>query len=106
MASLSKPFTALAAARLSDRGQLDLDADIRQYLDDEMPVIAYPGSVTTKQLLTHTAGFDNTDIGDAAYHNANVITPAEYVSGRMTRQTRAPVHRFKYASPGYALAGR
>ena len=106
LASLSKPFTALPAARLSDRGQLDLDADIRQYLDDEIPVIACPGSVTTRQLLTHTAVFDNTDIGDAAYHNANVITLIEYVSERMIRQTSAPGHRFKYANPGYALAGR
>ncbi|MEM7364268.1 MAG: serine hydrolase domain-containing protein [Pseudomonadota bacterium] len=106
LASLSKPFTALAAAMLADKGQLELDADIRQYLGDGMPHVAFPDSITMRQLLTHTAGFDNTDIGDAAHRKEDVLTLAEFVAQRMTRQTQAPGERYKYANPGFALAGR
>jgi len=36
VASLSKLFTATAAMQLYERGQLDLDADVNQYLDFEL----------------------------------------------------------------------
>lgn len=106
LASLSKPLTALAAARLADQGALTLDAGIHSYLQEEMPTTAFPDDITMVQLLTHTAGFDNTDIGDASYSKDGVLTLAQYVGQRMTRQTTRPGARFRYANPGYALAGR
>jgi CubicO group peptidase (beta-lactamase class C family) len=53
VASVSKQFTAYAAALLAAEGKLDLDADIRSYLPD-MPDFGKP--VTTRMLLNHTSG--------------------------------------------------
>jgi serine beta-lactamase-like protein LACTB len=53
LGALSKPVTAVAAARLHDEGRLDLDAPIQRYVPD-YPAKAWP--VTTRQLLGDVAG--------------------------------------------------
>lgn len=50
--SLSMQFTAAAVMQLSEKGQLDLDAPIRLYLDG-LPQALQP--LTLRQLLTHTS---------------------------------------------------
>ncbi|MXP24729.1 serine hydrolase [Altererythrobacter indicus] len=52
-ASLSKQFTALAAATLVAQGKLSMDDDIRHYLP-ELP--AYSRPVTVAMLMHHTSG--------------------------------------------------
>jgi CubicO group peptidase (beta-lactamase class C family) len=52
-ASVSKQFTALAAAKLAAEGKLDLDKDIRTWLP-ELP--GYDVPVTARMLMHHTAG--------------------------------------------------
>jgi serine beta-lactamase-like protein LACTB, mitochondrial len=53
LGALSKPLTAVAAARLHDEGRLDLDAPVQRYVRD-YPVKAWP--ITTRQLLGDVAG--------------------------------------------------
>ena len=53
LGALSKPFTAMAAARLHDQGRLDLDAPVQRYVPG-YPAKAWP--VTTRQLLGDVAG--------------------------------------------------
>ena len=48
--SVAKPFAAVCALRLADRGQLDLDAPVQRY----WPQFRAPASV--RQLLSHQAG--------------------------------------------------
>ncbi|RJF85956.1 serine hydrolase domain-containing protein [Sphingomonas cavernae] len=52
-ASISKQFTALAAAKLVEQGKLGLDDDVRKYLP-ELP--QYEAPVTVRMLMLHTAG--------------------------------------------------
>lgn len=55
--SISKLFTWTAVMQQVEAGKIDLDADINQYLDFKIP--ARNGKpVTTRQLMTHTAGFE------------------------------------------------
>jgi CubicO group peptidase (beta-lactamase class C family) len=54
--SVSKLFTWTAVMQLYEQGKLDLDRDVNQYLDFQIPY-AY-GPVTMKHILTHTAGFE------------------------------------------------
>ena len=55
--SVSKLFTWTAVMQQVEAGKIDLDADINQYLDFKIP--ARNGKpVTTRQLMTHTAGFE------------------------------------------------
>lgn len=53
LGALSKPVTAMAAARLHDQGRLDLDAPVQRYVPG-YPAKAWP--VTTRQLMGDVAG--------------------------------------------------
>src|SRR5215210_8121088 len=55
--SVTKLFTWTAVMQLAERGELDLDADINDYLDFRIPD-TYPEPITLKDLMTHTAGFE------------------------------------------------
>ena len=55
--SVSKLFTATAVMQLVQSGDVDLDADIQDYLDFPVPR-NYPGAITLRHLLTHTPGFE------------------------------------------------
>lgn len=63
LGSTSKALTAMAAARLVERGELDLDAAIGSYIES-LPNDDW-ASITPRQLLSHTSGLphypDNTD---------------------------------------------
>ena len=55
--SVSKLFTWTAVMQQVEAGTLDLDADVNRYLDFTIP--PYAGRpITLRQILTHTAGFE------------------------------------------------
>ncbi|HEV2599099.1 serine hydrolase domain-containing protein [Sphingopyxis sp.] len=55
--SVSKLFTWTAVMQEVEAGRIDLDKDVNAYLDFRIP--AYQGKpVTMRQLMTHTAGFE------------------------------------------------
>jgi CubicO group peptidase (beta-lactamase class C family) len=55
--SISKLFTWTAVMQLVEQGKLDLDADLNQYIDFEIP--PRDGKpATLRQVMTHTAGFE------------------------------------------------
>lgn len=55
--SISKLFTWTAVMQQVEQGKLDLDADVNQYLDFEIP--PRDGQpVTLRNIMTHTAGFE------------------------------------------------
>ena len=57
--SVSKLFTWTAVMQQVEQGHIDLDADVNQYLDFEIP--PYQNQpVTMRHLMTHTAGFEET----------------------------------------------
>jgi len=59
--SSGKPLTAVALGVLNDRGLLDWGDSLSQFLP-EWAMFGQP-DVTLAQLLTHTAGFENRDLG-------------------------------------------
>ncbi|MEM1145185.1 MAG: serine hydrolase domain-containing protein [Pseudomonadota bacterium] len=62
IASITKTFTATAIMQLVERGLLDLDVDIREYLDG-IPIDDHLGVITIGDLLTHSAGFEDRFLG-------------------------------------------
>ncbi|MBP6014739.1 MAG: beta-lactamase family protein [Alphaproteobacteria bacterium] len=75
-ASLSKPLTAYAVLRLAQKGRLDLDAAI----------VRAGHTFTLRQVLSHSAGFDN-----------NLTAALE---------PRASPGQFAYAGAGYLFLGK
>jgi CubicO group peptidase (beta-lactamase class C family) len=55
--STSKLFTWTAVMQLVEQGKIDLDADVNQYLDFKIP--PREGTpITMRNIMTHTAGFE------------------------------------------------
>ncbi|KPP62142.1 serine beta-lactamase-like protein LACTB, mitochondrial-like [Scleropages formosus] len=58
IASISKPLTTAAVARLCEQGHLDLDAPVQKYVP-EFPAKQFDGedvTITTRMLLSHLSG--------------------------------------------------
>jgi CubicO group peptidase (beta-lactamase class C family) len=70
-ASVSKLFTWTAVMQLVEQGKLDLDVDVVRYLDFPIPSPSY-SRVTLRNLMTHTAGFQEVPHRPAAGHRADV----------------------------------
>lgn len=100
--SVSKVVTATAVLQLVERGQLDLDADIRTYLDFDLPLDQ--GPVTLRHLLTHTAGFEDRIAGLISVSGAPVDL-RRAVSADPPVQVYRPGTVPAYSNYGNALAG-
>ncbi|MFA6075839.1 MAG: serine hydrolase domain-containing protein [Negativicutes bacterium] len=60
LASLSKVVTTAAIMQLSERGQLDIDGDIGDYLGYQVRNPKHPAiSITVRRLLTHTSSLND-----------------------------------------------
>ncbi len=57
LASISKLFTWVSVMQLVEQGKLDLDADVNKYLDFQIAP-AFGKAITLRNLMTHTAGFE------------------------------------------------
>jgi CubicO group peptidase (beta-lactamase class C family) len=97
IASLTKPFTAIAVLLLADEGRLSLDAPASRYLDwlpDRYD------AVTVRQLLTHTSGVSP----DMRRANVDEMSEAEFQRRFLERPASfAPGAAFQYANAGYTL---
>ncbi len=60
LASVTKTFTGYVAAKAVLDKKINLDDDIRIYLDEAYPNLEFKGEpITIKHLITHTSGFPN-----------------------------------------------
>ena len=105
MASVSKVFTALAAASLVTQGRVSLDEDVREGRDWLQTVAPGAQPVTLRQLLTHTAGFDDRAIGMLSADAETLQPLANYLRRQMPRRTTEPGRWSRYSNHGAALAG-
>ncbi|MCX6056886.1 MAG: serine hydrolase [Chloroflexi bacterium] len=64
--STTKLFVWTSVMQLVEQGKLDLNADINTYLDFQIPA-TFPKPVTMKDLLTHTPGFEESNVGLFVY---------------------------------------
>lgn len=100
--SVSKTFVAVAAQILHQDGKLDMNRDISTYLEADFPTFSYP--VTMQQLLTYTAGFEETITGMAVFNVSDTEPLSESVRKYMPVQTFKPGEVVSYSNYGIALA--
>lgn len=105
LASVTKPFTAWAAARLAARGELDLHAPLDTLLPEARGTAL--GRSTLDALLSHRAGlapwralFHGLDASCAGSSGAR-----EEILRALLREVPAPDGRAVYSDLGYILAG-
>ncbi len=105
LASVTKCFTATAVMQQVEQGRLDLDKDVNDYLLRFKIPSAYPEPVTLARLLTHTAGFDDLNIGYVARDAAGVLPMSEYLRRSMPPRVMPPGRYISYSNHGFGLAG-
>lgn len=104
LASLTKSFTALAALKLVEAGELDLDTPIVSYVPEfTTQDVAAAKKITMRHLLSHTAGFVSDDV---AWYTGKITDREQVVKHIATLpQKTQPGASFSYNNPGYAMAG-
>jgi len=105
IASISKTFVGTAIMQLYEKGQVKLDEDINTYLKSFQIENKFEDPITIKHLLTHTAGFDERNIGTTVRTEKNVISLAQYLKKRMPPQIRPAGEALTYSNHSYALLG-
>jgi serine beta-lactamase-like protein LACTB len=107
LGSISKPITATAILQLSERGKLDLDAEVQNYCP------AFPKkewSIATRQLLGHLGGirhYNPDGKGDIPDDNAKHFASMEeslqiFANDALVAK---PGTKFHYSTYGYTLLG-
>ncbi len=102
--SITKVFTATALVQLADRRKLNLNDDVNKYLKDFKVPNTYPQPITFANLLTHTAGFDEINLGRKTTSEDEVLPLGEFLKTRLIRR-RPPGELFSYSTYGISLMG-
>jgi CubicO group peptidase (beta-lactamase class C family) len=102
--SISKLFTWTAIMQQVQAGKLDLDRDVNDYLDFQIPP-AFGKPITMRNLMTHTPGFEET-IQQLFVENASDMRPLDqYVKEHLPNRIFPPGTVPAYSNYGSALAG-
>jgi CubicO group peptidase (beta-lactamase class C family) len=103
-ASITKTFTATAAMQLVEQGELNLDTNINTYLD--FKVDGKGGKpITLRNLLQHTAGFQEIYRGYELDEGDPVMSLEAYVKSQLPARVYAPGTMPSYSNYGASLVG-
>ncbi len=102
--SISKTFTWTAVMQLVEQGKINLDADVNDYLDFQIPH-TFGRPVTVRNLMTHTPGFEEV-IKDLAVDRPDELRPLQaFVTSHEPHQIYIPGTIPAYSNYGADLAG-
>lgn len=102
--SVSKLFTWTAVMQLAERHRIDLDADVNRYLDFHIP--DRDGKpITLRQIMTHTAGFEDRAKGVVFYDARYLDSLGDYLRNHMPARIFPPGTTPAYSNYATALAG-
>ena len=103
--SVSKLFTWTAVLQLVEQGKLDLHADVNTYLADFQIPATYAQPITLAHLLTHTAGFEDRQLGITVASADKLAPLGSYLVNAMPARVFAPGTVTAYSNYGTTLAG-
>ena len=105
--SISKLFTWVAVMQQVERGSLDLDTDVNEYLNSFQVEDSWPGQpVTLRHIMTHTAGFEDGLLGYLIIDDPNRIIPLkESLAKYQPQRINPPGQHTAYSNWSTALAG-
>ena len=104
-ASVSKVFTGMAVMQLAEQGIVDLDEDVNTYIKGFRIPPTYPEPITLRRLLTHTAGFDERNLGMSEFGSRVYPRLGEYLAAELPPRIRPAGQEIQYSNHGVALAG-
>lgn len=102
--SITKLFTFTAVMQLVERGKLDLNRDVNAYLDFKISE-PFGRPITLIDLMTHTAGFEESEKDVFVAHPSELMTLRDYVQRNVPHCVEPPGTVVAYSNYGAALAG-
>lgn len=104
--STSKLFTWTAVMQQVERGNLDLDTDVNEYLKTFQIPATFDEPITLKHIFTHTAGFEEGGLGYLLnYDPETATTIQEFLSKYIPARVNKPGAYGSYSNYATALAG-
>ena len=110
--STSKLFTWTSVMQLVEQGKIDLDADINEYLDFEIPqTLEYKrgnnttGPITMRHLMSHTPGFEDYMSDVFSLSEDHLVPLSQYVREQRPKRVFTPGEVPAYSNYGTSLAG-
>lgn len=103
--SVSKLFTDLAIMQLVERGELELDAPITEYLPDFDPENPFGQPQTLRQLMSHRSGLVREPPAGHYFDDTEPTLAATIRSLNATRLAYEPESHIKYSNAAIATVG-
>lgn len=103
--SVSKLFVWTAIMQLVEQGKLNLHTDINHYLKTFQIPATYPQPITMANLLTHTAGFEDSSLGYNARTPHELEPLGTWLATHIPARVRPPGQLASYSNYGTDLAG-
>jgi len=103
--SVSKVFTWTAVMQQVEKGKVDLDADVNDYLTDFKIPPAFGKPVTVADIMTHTAGFEDRRVGILKAGPDGLKPLATYLKDGVPARVFPPGEVPAYSNYGASLAG-
>ena len=103
--STSKLFTWTAIMQLVERGKIDLNADVNNYLSDFQIPATFSEPITMLDLMSHSAGFEERTTGTESPIPGEAISLHDYLARYMPDRVRPAGELSTYSNYGAALAG-
>ena len=103
--SVSKLFTDIAVMQLHERGELDIDAPVTDYLPDFAPDNPSGTPITLRQLMSHRAGLIREPPEGNYFDDSGTDLAATIASLSGTPRIYPPETRVKYSNAGIAVVG-
>ncbi|ATC31380.1 serine hydrolase [Caulobacter vibrioides] len=108
VASISKTFTWITLMNEIEAGRMRLDGPVNLYLPEPLQVKdqGKKTQVRLRDLMTHTAGFEDRALGQLFERDPNRVRPlTDYLRQERPRRVREPGLMPSYSNYGAALAG-
>ncbi len=113
--SCSKSYTAFAIMQLVEKGKIDVDASITQYIPITLGSDEHP--ITVKHLLTHSSGLSDLGMSKLLIDRikgvgTNSVAYStwedfyQFTNGAQKELVDQPGKRFIYSNTGYSLLGK
>lgn len=102
--SISKPVTSWGVMKLVERGLINLDNPVQQYLRDfSLPQTEYnPKEVTIRRLLSNSAGMPQGTLGEEYSPHNKRPSLRQYLT-KEAHLAYEPGSNFQYSNPGFNL---
>ena len=105
IASATKSFTALAIARMGERGEFDLDDPLDRWAGTTPLLADQSSTVTLTDLLSHQSGLTNDAMGyRLAFSGEHTPSAMRVLLAETVENTEAPRGTFNYTNVGYNIA--